>query len=112
MLFDFSKAFDYIPHKRLLQKLRPYHVSNNFIKWLFGYLYDRHQTGTDENGNSGPWNQISSRVLQGSILGPLLFALYINDLPESLSSSNFMFYADDNQNHCLLSRIHQGITEI
>ena len=81
MLSDFSKDFDCIPHKRLLQTLHRYHISRNVIKWLFSYLYDCHQTVTDVNGNSGPWNHLSSGVSQGSVLGTLLFTSY---LPESL----------------------------
>ena len=94
ILFDFPKALGCIPHKKLLLKLQRY-LSDASIKCLHSYLIDRYHTVIYDDGNMCSWYRVSARVPQGSGLGPLLFALFINDLPDALSLSNHIIYADD-----------------
>ena len=90
---DFAKAFDKVPHRRLLHKLKSYGVSDNLYKWIESWLTDRQQRVTIGN-NKSDWKTVSSGVPQGSVLGPLLFLIYINDLPEKMQH-HFKMYADD-----------------
>ena len=110
-LFDFSKAFDCIPHKKLLSKMRSYNISDKAIKWFYSYLSGRQQTVIDENGTESNRYRVSDGVPQGSVLGPLLCALFINDFPSTLLFSNHMSYANDFQiyHHCLPFDIMRGI---
>ena len=97
-VLDFSKAFDKVPHQRLLSKIEYYGVRGNTNRWIASFLRGRCQRVVVDGSSSGPSNVISG-VPQGSVLGPLLFLLYINDIGDNLTSTLRLF-ADD----CLLYR--------
>jgi len=90
---DFAKAFDTVPHKRLLCKLKAYGISGQLLSWIEDFLSNRKQR-VNINGNSSGYCDVVSGVPQGSILGPLLFVIYINDVPDNVKSSCYLF-ADD-----------------
>ena len=90
---DFAKAFDTVPHRRLLGKLKAYGVTGNIFNWIKGFLNERSQV-VKVNGEESTIAPVLSGIPQGSVLGPLLFVIYINDLPEAISSPVFLF-ADD-----------------
>ena len=90
---DFKKAFDSVPHKRLLIKLRSFGIDGFILEWIENYLKDRKQLVVLD-GEKSPWLSITSGVPQGSVIGPILFLLYINDLPDVVQSVVKLF-ADD-----------------
>ena len=90
---DIQKAFDSVPHMRLLKKIYHLGISGNIYKWIKNFLIDRQQRVTF-NGKSSQWSKVTSGVPQGSVLGPVLFILYINDLPSKVKSHCVLF-ADD-----------------
>ena len=90
---DFAKAFDTVPHQRLLVKLRAYGVDGAVHGWIKDFL-DRRNQRVCLLGTESAWARVKSGVPQGSVLGPVLFICYINDLVEQVSSSIYM-YADD-----------------
>ena len=91
---DFSKAFDLVDHEISLKKLECYGIRNNELGWFKGYLSCRRQK-VKVNGVRSKWFGVTQGVPQGSILGPLLFLLYSNDLPSVLKHCQARQYADD-----------------
>ena len=94
LLLDYSKAFDLLEHKILLKKLEHYGIRGIALSWFDSYLHDRHQFVTVNGVDSSP-KTINYGIPQGSILGPLLFVIYINDLPGISDLAKFILYADD-----------------
>ena len=95
VLADFSKAFDTVSYPTVLRKLHSQGFSKNYLRWVTSYLTERQQFVQIDDVMSNPTN-ISFGVPQGSILGPVLFNLYVNDLSETFDSTITSHqYADD-----------------
>ena len=90
---DFQKAFDKVPHQRLISKLKSHGMGNSIINWIEQWLKDRRQRVVVD-GEVSSWKSVLSGVPQGSVLGPILFLVYINDLEEGVTGKILKF-ADD-----------------
>jgi hypothetical protein len=90
---DFQKAFDTVPHQRLLHKLTSYGIQGKALRWIEAFLTDRKQR-VCVNGSFSGWTNVTSGIPQGSVLGPILFVLFINDMP-TIVDSYCKLFADD-----------------
>ena len=91
---DFRKAFDVIPHDILVHKLIAVGVCEQSVRWIASFLSSRKQC-VCLNGKYSSISDVPSGIVQGSVIGPLLFALYINDLPECCPDCKIKLFADD-----------------
>ena len=90
---DFQKTFDSVPHKRLLSKIESYGIEGNILNWINTFLNNRRQRVLI-NGICSECKKVLSEVLQGSILGPILVVIYINDIINNLNSQAYLFEDD------------------
>ena len=93
-VLDFSKAFDTVPHDGLLSKLKHYGIDKNIWQWISSFFLKKRKQCVVVDGVSSSLVDVESGVLQGTVLGPILFLLHINDLP-SIVSSKVRLFADD-----------------
>ena len=93
-MIDLSKAFNTIKHSLLLDKLEAYGIRGTELKWFSDYLSRRRQRVV-VNGVSSAWKSVTQGVPQGSIVGPLLFSLFVNDMPDVVNHCTINQYADD-----------------
>ena len=108
-ILDFSKAFDTVPHKRLLNKLEMYgiHSESETHKWISNFLVGRNQS-VIVDGSRSEERQVKSGVPQGTVLGPLLFLLHINDITATIDpQTKCRLFADD----CLLYRAIKSVQD-
>jgi len=93
IFLDFQKAFDRVPHNRLLDKMKHYGITGDILQWINSFLKGRRQR-VKLHDTESPWSETTSGIPQGSVLGPTLFIIFINSLPNTTNSPTFLF-ADD-----------------
>ena len=119
--FDFAKAFDSVNHDIIIKKLKEnFGVDGTLLKFLVNYLHDRQQCVVVEGQKSG-FRNVTSGVPQGSILGPLLFVIFVNDMSKCVSlGTSIALYADDTkiwrrierwEDHVILQRDINSLSE-
>ena len=106
ILIDLQKAFDTINHEILLKKLEAIGFSDKCIRWFWSYLCER-IFFTEIDNQLSDYGKVSCGVPKGSILGPLLFLVYVNDIPQAVKSNLFLYLNDS----CLMFQ-YKDVQEI
>ena len=101
---DFAKAFDKVPHQRLLTKLKAHGIDGKVFQWISSWIQNRRQRVV-LNGTFSDWMEVISGTPQGSILGPLLFIIYINDIDDNITIDILKKFADDTKGGQTVSTI-------
>ena len=97
---DFAEAFDSVPHKRLFSKVNALGIKGDILQWINSFLSNRRQRVVVE-GKSLSWENVKSGIPQGTVLGPILFVIFVNDLTDDLTSMTKLF-ADD-------TKVYRGV---
>ena len=107
IFLDLQKAFDKVPHRRLMAKVRAIGIKGKLANWIQEWLKGRRQSVV-LNGELSDWEDIVSGVPQGSVLGPILFIIFINDIDEEIRNRIWKF-ADDAK---VVGKLEGGISSI
>ncbi|XP_041483858.1 uncharacterized protein LOC121430607 [Lytechinus variegatus] len=92
---DLAKAFDTVPHKRLIRKIEAHGIGGKLLQWIKCWLNDRKQRVSTQGAESD-WKEVTSSVVQGSVLGPICFLMYVNDMDIGINNdSTISKFADD-----------------
>ena len=112
VFIDFQKAFDCVSHSILLHKLEHnFGITGNLLAWIRDYLPDREQY-TVINGVPSENTKVAHGIPQGSVLGPILFALYTSDLPFAVNTATTFLYVDDTTMYCVGESVDQVTTTL
>ena len=106
---DFAKAFDTVPHERMLHKLNSLGIQGQALDWIRSFLSERTQKVVVD-GEESEQRDVASGIPQGSVLGPMLFVCFVNDLPDEVKSSVLLF-ADDTKLYASVPENHEQIQE-
>ena len=87
LMTDFKRAFDKVQFKKMLQKLESHGIGGNLLKWMEDWMTERYQRVV-LNGKASDWIKVTSSVVQGSVLGPILFQIFINDLDDAIKQAD------------------------
>ena len=113
---DFMKAFDSVPHRRLAAKVQAHGIKGKVLAWIQDFLTDRSQQ-VSINGVKSGLARVTSGIPQGSVLGPILFVIYINDLPQCIQS-HVKLFADDtkvfarNDDKCSIEMLQEDLNRL
>ena len=108
LYLDYAKAFDTVPHQRLIDQVASFGIGGKVLSWIKAFLSNRQQK-VKANGKESSWSPVISGIPQGSIMGPILFTIFVNDIPQKVSSIISM-YADDTKLY--LPLVHEDATDI